>query len=109
MPLTNPLHGIMNANRLIDTSFTNWLKNLKILPQSERITYVLDGDSLVDPASNAYEDEVWEYQKWPEDSTTLQYYMLASMCNNLQRQHEDMELRTMLLHLMELFAEQSRT
>ena len=35
--------------------------------------------------------------------------MLASMCNELQRQHEDMELRAMMLHLMELFAEQSRT
>ena len=31
------------------------------------------------------------------------------MCNELQRQHEDMEPRAMLLHLMELFAEQSRT
>ena len=35
--------------------------------------------------------------------------MLASMCNELQRQHEDMEPKAMLLHLMELFSEQSRT
>ena len=35
--------------------------------------------------------------------------MMASMCNELQRQHEDMEPRAMLLHLMELFAKQSRT
>ena len=39
----------------------------------------------------------------------VQCYMLASMCNELQRQHEDMEPRAMLLHLMELFVEQSRT
>ena len=38
----------------------------------------------------------------------VQYYMLASMCNALQR-HEDMEPRVMLLHLMELFVEQNRT
>ena len=31
------------------------------------------------------------------------------MCNELQRQHEDMEQRARLLHLMELFAEHSRT
>ena len=31
------------------------------------------------------------------------------MCNELHRQHEDMEPKAMLLHLMELFAEQSRT
>ena len=29
------------------------------------------------------------------------------MCNELKREHEDMEPRAMLLHLMELFAEQS--
>ena len=39
----------------------------------------------------------------------FQYYMLASVYNELQRQHEDKEPRAMLLHLMELFAEQSRT
>ena len=34
--------------------------------------------------------------------------MLASMCNELQRQHEDMESRAMLLHLMQFFVERSR-
>ena len=63
----------------------------------------------VEPASNASKDEVWEYQKRHEDSTTVQCYMMASMCNELQRNHKDMERRAMLLHLMELFAKQSRT
>ena len=31
------------------------------------------------------------------------------MCKELQRQHEDMEPRAILPHLMELFAEHSRT
>ena len=31
------------------------------------------------------------------------------MCNELQRQHEDMEPKAILLHSMELFVEQSRT
>ena len=35
--------------------------------------------------------------------------MLASTCNELQRQHEDMEPRVILLHLMDLFVEYSRT
>ena len=61
MSSNNPLHGIMDANRLTGPNFTDWLKNLKILFKSERITYVLEGDGLVEPASNASEDEVWEY------------------------------------------------
>ena len=35
--------------------------------------------------------------------------MLAFMCNEFQRQHEDMEPRVMLLHLMRWFFDQSRT
>ena len=35
--------------------------------------------------------------------------MLVSMCNELQRQHEDIEPRVVLLHLMELLARQSIT
>ena len=109
MSSTNPLRGIMDANHLIGLNFTDWLRNLKILLKSELITYVLEGDGPVERASDASEDEVWEYQKWQEDSPTIQCYMLASMCNEFQRQHEDMEPRAMLFHLMELFAEQSRT
>ena len=33
----------------------------------------------------------------------VQCYMLASMCNELQRQHEGIETRAMLLHLMDCF------
>ena len=109
MSSTNPLRDIMDTNRLTGLNFIDWLRNLKILLNSECIAYALEGEGLVEPASDASEDEVWEYQKWQEDSTTVQCYMLASMCNELQRQHEDMEPRAMLLHLMELFAQQSRT
>ena len=109
MSSTNPFRDIMDANHLIGPNFTDWLRNLKILLKSERIAYVLEGDDLVERALDASEDEVWEYQKWQEDSTTVQCYMLASMCNELQRQHEDMEPKAMLLHFMELFVEQSRT
>ena len=38
----------------------------------------------------------------------VQFYMLASMCNELQRQHEVVEPRAMLLCLMVLFVEHSR-
>ena len=35
----------------------------------------------------------------------VQWYMLASISNELQRQHEDIELRAMLLHLIKFFVE----
>ena len=42
MSSTNPLHYIMDANRLTSSNFTDWLRNLKILLKSERIAYVLE-------------------------------------------------------------------
>ena len=56
MSSTNPLRDIMDANRLTGPNFTDWLRNLKILLKSKRIAYVLEGDGLVEPASDASED-----------------------------------------------------
>ena len=61
MSSTNPLRGIMDAKCLTGSNFTDWLRNLKILLKSKRIAYVLEGDGLVEPATDASKDEVWEY------------------------------------------------
>ena len=53
---TNPLRGIMDANRLTGLNFTDWLRNLKILLKFECIAYVLEGDGHVEPASDASKD-----------------------------------------------------
>ena len=55
---TNPLRGIIDANGLTGPNFTDWLRNLKILLKSERITYVLEGDGPIEPTSDASKDEV---------------------------------------------------
>ena len=61
MSSTNPLCSIMDANHLIGPNITDWLRNLSILLQSERITYVLEGDGPIEPTSNTSEYKVWEY------------------------------------------------
>ena len=80
----------MDGNRLTGPNLTDWLRNLKILLRSERIDYVLERKGPDEPLANTLEGDIWEYQKWKDDSTTVQCYMLASMSNELQRQHEDM-------------------
>ena len=109
MSSTYPLRVIMDGNCLTGPNFTHWLKNLKILLKFEHMAYVLEGDGPIGFGSNAFEDELWKYKKWQKDSIIVQCYMLALMCNELQRQHENMKPRAMPLHLMELFGEQSRT
>ena len=109
MSSSNSIHGIMVGNCLTGPNFTNWLRNFKILLRYERTDYVLERKGPDEPPTNALEEDIWEYQKWKDDSTIVQCYMLASMSNELQRHHEDMQPRAMFLHLIELFAEQSRT
>ena len=58
---TNPLHDIMDANRLTGLNFIDWFKNLKILLKFECIAYVPEGDGPVEPTLNVFEDEICEY------------------------------------------------
>ena len=40
---------------------------------------------------------------WKDDSVTVKCIMLASMSNELQRQHEDMDVSFILFNLKELY------
>ena len=49
-------------------------------------------------------------KKWIDKDNKARYYMLGSMSNELQCQHEDIgTARQMLAHLQKMFGEQSRT
>ena len=64
MSSTNPLHEIIDDdNHLTSSNFTDWLRNLKILIKSKHIVDVLVVDSFVEPASDAFENKVYEYHK----------------------------------------------
>ena len=63
MSSSNPLCGIMDAKSVTGPNFTDWLRNLKILLESKRIAYVLEGDGPVEPTLDAFENEVWEFHR----------------------------------------------
>ena len=42
MSLSNPLHGILDVNRLTGPNYTDWLRNLRIVLTAEKIMYILD-------------------------------------------------------------------
>ena len=75
----------------------------------EKLFYILDS---LDPEvieEDAFEEENATHNMWLNDSMTVRCIMLASMSNELQRQHEGMEPQSILLNLKELYGEQSRT
>lgn len=108
MNASNPFTRIMESNRLTGPNFQDWLRNLKIVLGIEKLDYVLQAP-IPDLTAEAPED-VQEKDKWIDDDQRVKYYMLASMSNELQRQHENyIHAYEMLMHLQELYGAQSRT
>ena len=103
------LRSILEANKLKGPNYIVWLRNLKIVLRSEKLAYVLEKSVPPVPAGDASNAQHEAYQKHAEDMDVACCIMLASMSPELQKQHEHMDAPTILLHLKELFEEQSRT
>ena len=102
------LRSILDTNKLTGPNYVDWLRNLKIVLSSEKLSYILDTPSLNPLGDDATEEDMPTYKMWQNDSTTVGCIMLASMSNELQRQHDGMEPQSILLNLKELYGEQSR-
>ena len=108
--MNNPLARILKNYRLTGPNYVDWFRNLRIVLNYEKISYVLDTPNLNEIPEGASEADRVTYQKWQDDDLSAKSYILASMSNELQRQHENMpDASSMILHLQELYGEQSRT
>ena len=103
------LRGILDFNKLTDPNYVDWLRNLKIVLTQEKLSCILDVSKLQEIGDYATEEEVSIYRMCKNDSLTIKYIILASMSNELQRQHESMDTQSILLNLKELYGEQSTT
>ncbi|KAH7690348.1 Retrotransposon Copia-like N-terminal protein [Dioscorea alata] len=106
----NPLNILLEKNILTGPNYVDWLRNLRIILNLERIRYILEADIPTEPSPEACKEEKDIYLKWLDDDLRVRSYMLASMSNDLQSSHEKMsDARSVLLHLQELYGEHSRT
>ncbi|XP_048447653.1 uncharacterized protein LOC103943722 [Pyrus x bretschneideri] len=101
---------ILDKHCLEGHNFPSWYRNVKILLTLEKIIYVLDKPLPDIPLGpEATEDERAKYDKHVEDDTQAKCYLLASMNEELQRQHEGMDSAfSIILHLTELYGEGTR-
>ena len=82
----------------------------------EKLTHLLDQDPPILPVRPSTEQRA-TLKKWIDEDNKVRYYMLCSMSDELQRQHEDIgttrqhedieTARQMLAHLQKMFSEQS--
>ncbi|KAL5556122.1 hypothetical protein UlMin_038358 [Ulmus minor] len=86
----NPLSVILSQNKLIGENFTDWKRNLNIVLTSEKHKFVLLEACPPEPAANAAKAVKDAYEKWIVSNDIARCYMLASMSNVLQQQHQGM-------------------
>lgn len=116
MASLHPLTRNLDKHQLTGLNFNDWLLNLKLILNLEKITYVLDASIPVlahdDGGENVPQNITQEEQdtltKWRDDDLTARSYMLVSMSSELQRQHANMpDAYSIIIHLQELYGEQS--
>ncbi|XP_039131865.1 uncharacterized protein LOC120268606 [Dioscorea cayenensis subsp. rotundata] len=106
----NPLNILLEKNALTGPNYVDWLRNLRLVLNLERIGYILEANIPTKPPPEASKEEQDVYLKWLEDDLRVWSYMLAFMSSDLQSSHEKMsDARSVLLHLQELYGEHSRT
>ncbi|GAV68054.1 hypothetical protein CFOL_v3_11557, partial [Cephalotus follicularis] len=90
-------------------NYVDWLRNVKIVLNFEDVDYVIEAPMPALPAEDASTEDHAIYKKWVVDEKKVRSYLMASMSNALQVQHESMrDSREILLHLRELYGETSR-
>ncbi len=82
-PSSNILTSILDHNRLTGPNLFDWLINLKLVLNLERIGYVLDSKipGPLPPGATPKESETLD--KWKEHDMRARCYMIASMTNEL--------------------------
>ena len=103
------LRSILDVNKLTGPNYVDWLRNLKIVLSQEKLFYILDTPTLEPLGEDDSQEDKTTFMMWQNDSLTVKCIILASMTNELQRQHESMETHSILLNLKELYGEHSRT
>ncbi|KAL6570335.1 hypothetical protein OROMI_014849 [Orobanche minor] len=105
----NPLAVILKENKLDGTNFADWNRNLDIVLTAEGHLFVLTEESPLDPEMDATPEELAEIQKWKKSDEMARCYILASLTNVLQHQHQAMGTAVeMMRNLTETFGHQNR-
>ena len=104
----NSLSVILETNKLTGPNYSDWLRNLKIVLDFDKRTYVLNQSPPNTIPDDATED-MWEtVNRWREEDLQTRCLMLASMSSELQKSHEHMKHACEIhMHLEELYLVQT--
>ena len=105
----NPLSVILKENKFVGTNYIEWKRNLNLVLTAEDCNFVLTEECPHAPDSISEPEEDAAYHKWCKADKMARCYILASMSNVLQQQHERMlTAYDIMMNLKEMFGDQSR-
>ena len=84
----NPLSVILNQNKLNGQNYVDWKRNLDIVLTAEGYKFILNTTKPQEPDSEATQEVKDQYEKWVKANNMAKYYILTSISNILQHQHQ---------------------
>ena len=96
------LKSILEKEKLNNTNFLDWHRNLRIVLKMAKKLYVLDGLIPTEPENNTA--AAWkELEKHNEDAVEVACLMQATMSHDLQNNLEDKDAYDMIQQLKGMF------
>ena len=77
------LWGILDANKLTNLNYMDWLRNLRIILTQKKLSYILDSSDIELIGEDASKEEKATHNMWLNDIMTVRCIMLASMSNEI--------------------------
>ncbi|KAK4848667.1 hypothetical protein QYF36_015851 [Acer negundo] len=108
--MTPSLMNILKDNTLTGDNYVTWKRKIGLLLQSEKHKFVL---TTPKPPAPNNESSIMcrdEYEQWKTSDDMAKCYIMATISDVLQQQHEGMESAAdIMMSLEEMFAMKSRT
>ena len=104
-----PIFLILKEHKLTGPNYIDLKRNLNLVLTTEEYKFVLTDVCPSPPDSDSSKEEVEAYQQWRKADEMARCYILASISNILQHQHENMATAyDMMMNLKEMFGDQNR-
>ena len=86
MASSNPLTRLLDSNKWIGIeNFYDWELNLRLILESEKLSYVVDNPLPIDIDPASTPEEHVTFNKWKDDNLKVKSYMLGSISTDLLR------------------------
>ena len=106
----NPLSAILNQNKLLgQQNFIDWKRNLDIVLTADGYKYVLTDPKPQEPGPDSSAEDKEKFEKWVKANDMAKCYILASVSNVIQPQHQFYTVASdILFSIKEMFGTQGR-